>query len=369
MAFDLKKKASTAAETPEALFNDLRGRTVQGLLAHQADLLRDYAQHALNEPDVALQSPTGSGKTLVGLLLAEWRRRRFNERVVYLCPTNQLVQQVATQARTQYGIEVVPFTGKKADYPEAAKAAYAMGSSVAITNYGSLFNVRPFFEDSHVIILDDAHASENYITAAWSLDVDRRNSEHLPLFGALASTLKQVLSPTDYDRLTADRAEARWDETWVDSIPGPALLQIADELTGVIEANIAKAGDLRYRWSWLKGHLDACQIYIARGEILLRPLIPPTAHHKPFNNAKQRVYMSATLGAGGDLERITGRRTIKRLAVPSGWTKQGVGRRLFMFPSSALPGNELRTLVTDMALRAARTVILTTDSKREQARR
>jgi superfamily II DNA or RNA helicase len=60
--------------------------------------MRTYAAHGLNEPDVALHLPTGSGKTLVGLLIAEWLRRKNHERVVYLCPTRQLVNQVAEQA-------------------------------------------------------------------------------------------------------------------------------------------------------------------------------------------------------------------------------------------------------------------------------
>ena len=366
MAFELKKKSATTADSPESLFRDLRGRTVEGLLAHQADLLRDYVQHAVDHSDVALQSPTGSGKTLVGLLIAEWRRRRFGERAVYLCPTNQLVHQVAAQARNQYGIQVVAFTGKKSEYADEDKSVYAAARSIAITSYSSLFNLKPFFQDPELIILDDAHSAENYIASAWSFHVDRRTKGHRPIFTALAGVVKSVLSATDYDRLIAERAEARWDDSWVDSVPGPALYEIADELTGVVDANVSDAGDLRYRWAWLKGHLDACQMYVARGEILIRPLIPPTENHRPFAGAKQRVYMSATLGAGGDLERITGRRQIKRLAVPAGWDKQGVGRRLFLFPAGALRANDLRHVVGEMAMRAGRSVILTTDLTREQ---
>src|SRR5690606_14175585 len=129
-----------------------------------------------------------------------------------------------------------------------------------------------------------------------------------------------------------DRAESRWDDSWVDSVPLPAFHGLVPDLTGVLDAHVAGASDLGFRWSWLKGHLDACNLYLARGEILLRPLIPPSATHAPFAGAHQRVYMSATLGMGGDLERVTGRRAIKRLSVPAGWEKQGVGRRLFFFP-------------------------------------
>ena len=81
MAFRLSKRTKSSVETPEALFRDLRNRSVEGLLSQQADMLRKYMDN-VNESDVALQMPTGSGKTLVGLLIAEWRRRSKHERAV-----------------------------------------------------------------------------------------------------------------------------------------------------------------------------------------------------------------------------------------------------------------------------------------------
>src|SRR6266545_811225 len=63
--------------------------------------IKEYAK----KQDVALELPTGAGKTLVGLLLAEYRRKALNERVVYLCPTQQLAYQVGQHAQ-KYGIGV-----------------------------------------------------------------------------------------------------------------------------------------------------------------------------------------------------------------------------------------------------------------------
>src|SRR5215207_1613590 len=89
---------------PEELFASLtRDPSVPYLWDHQAELLRDYHGSHLGTPDIALQLPTGAGKTLVGLLLADFRRRTLRERVVYLCPTRQLAQQVIELA-AQYGI-------------------------------------------------------------------------------------------------------------------------------------------------------------------------------------------------------------------------------------------------------------------------
>lgn len=63
-------------------------------------------------------------------------------------------------------------------------------------------------------------------------------------------------------------------------------------------------------------------MFFSWSEILIRPWIPPTLTHAPFANANQRLYMSATIGAGGDLERIMGVRRIHRIPIPAGWDKQ-----------------------------------------------
>ena len=75
--------------------------------------------------------------------------------------------------------------------------------------------------------------------------------------------------------------------------------------------------------------------------------------------ADQRIFMSATLGAGGDLERLTGRRSIDRLPAPEGFQNAGVGRRFFIFPSLSLSDEDINSLRIDMQQRAGRSVILT----------
>ncbi len=140
MAFKKPSIHTTVPESPDRLFRDLPRRKHASLYDHQGQVLRTYVAQALMVPDVALQLPTGSGKTLVGLLLAEWRRRKFQERVVYLCPTRQLVNQVAEEASAKYGLTVEPFTGTTKNYTAEAKAAYADGERVAVTTYNSLFH-------------------------------------------------------------------------------------------------------------------------------------------------------------------------------------------------------------------------------------
>ncbi len=356
MAFRLNKRSTSSTESPEALFRDLRNRSVEGLLSQQADMLRKYMEHVA-ESDVAMQMPTGSGKTLVGLLIAEWRRRTRRERAVYLCPTRQLVNQVVEQATEKYGIRALAFTGRQREYELSAKSDFTNAEVLAVTTYSGLFNTNPFFNDAQLILLDDAHAAENYVGDFWSLGVDKRNHDHSSVFAALVSVFKDIMPIIDYSRFAGETDDD--DRDWVNKLPSPLFYDKHDELLSVFDTHCGPGTDLGYKWSILRDHLRACHLYYGWGRLLIRPLIPPTESHTPFSNAIQRVYMSATLGEGGELERLVGRRKLMPIPAPKGWDRQGIGRRLFFFPMRSMDEDACNDLVGAMLRKAGRALILT----------
>lgn len=360
MAFKTDSFAQTASANPAAHFKTLTKRQFPDVMPHQKEMLEVYAAGFEMESDVAFQLPTGSGKTLVGLLVADWRRIKFGDRAVYLCPTRQLVRQTVLQARNQYGIDVVDLSGPKDSFPPADRTAYLTGSQIAISTYSGLFNSRPFFENPDLIIIDDAHAAENYIAKMWSLEIAAGTALH----SAISEYLKPQLDPQEYSRLTGDWVGPA-DATWVEKLPTPQVSAAAEDLVAIIDAYADRnSPDLHFPWALIRDHLDGCHVYLGSREILIRPIIPPTFSHPPFANAKQRIYMSATLGAGGDLERLTGRRAIRRLAAPEGFQNSGVGRRFFVFPSLSLTGDETDGLRLAMQKRAGRSVVLTPSMQR-----
>jgi hypothetical protein len=362
MAFKTLKTPTVSLDSPESLFHDLRSRKIKGLLSQQADLLRKYNAEAADQPDVALQLATGSGKTLVGLLIAEWRRMKFKERVVYLCPTNQLVHQVVEMATSQYGLKIHAFVKRKADFDPAAKGDYSEAETVAVTSYSHLFNVRPFFETPNVIILDDAHSAENYISKMWSLCISRQNDE--AIYKGVVSVFLAGLSYSDQQRLV-EPAKSSWDYNWVEKIPTPSFIERIPELVNLLDTHLQPKTDLAYKWSLLRDHLHGCHCYLDPREILIRPIIPPTFDHEPFAGAKQRIYMSATLGEGGDLERITGRSKVVRLKV-DGWEKQGIGRRFFLLPQRSLNEEETEKLILQVLKTAGRSLVIVPDDESEK---
>lgn len=145
MPFKRAPRSNAVPDSPDKLLLDLPRRRIPDVLPHQREIMRTYARDGINYPDVAMQMATGSGKTLVGLLIGEWLRRKNQERVVYLCPTKQLVNQVVEQAEEKYGLTVLGFTGRILDYSPPAKADYRSADHIAVTNYSSLFNTNPFF--------------------------------------------------------------------------------------------------------------------------------------------------------------------------------------------------------------------------------
>jgi superfamily II DNA or RNA helicase len=110
-------------------------------------VLRDYYNKHLNSKDVSIELPTGTGKTLVGLLIAEYRRKILGERIVYLCPTRQLAHQVGNHSK-DYAIPTIVLVGQKKNFNRKDVYSYRSAHATAISTYSGLFNTNPEFNDA-----------------------------------------------------------------------------------------------------------------------------------------------------------------------------------------------------------------------------
>ena len=343
-------RATSAPPNPRELFRDLsRDEGFPFLWGHQDRILERYEEQ-VETPDIALELPTGTGKTLIGLLIAEWRRQALEERVLYLCPTRQLAHQVGALAEG-YGI-----TARVCLRPEYdGLIDWQQGDALAISTYSSLFNFNPRFTSPNAVILDDAHAAEGYVAGHWTVTVDR--DDMADVYIQLAALLAPILDKRTAD-LMLDDSPSSLDRTAVELVPLPRWWPLADALRDVLEDGV-EGTDQWYAWEQhVRGGLPACCLLMSWQEIVLRPLIPATRHQPEFAEATQRVYMSATLGAGGELERIFGVRRIQRLEVPAEWERHSTGRRLFLLPAASLRPAEMEDVVVDAVKRAGRALVL-----------
>lgn len=315
-------------KTPEELYDALQGSdpNVRHLWAHQADALRTYYDEHRETGDVALEFPTGAGKTLVGTLIAEWRRRTRSERVAFVCPNNQLANQAATKARG-YGIDAVLLIGSHRDWQSSDRAAFEAGSAIAVTNYHHIFNSDPKI-NAQSLVLDDAHAGEAAVAGRWTIDAARGSR----LYDGLRDAVEDALPQNIATLLREEGADPSVRQI-VELVAPTVIAHRQDDLARIIDELLVPGTPSAYSWRSVRPGLASCLMYVSWSEISLRPLIAPTATLPEFTDAQQRVYMSATLGQAGELERSFGVAKIERIPLPRGWERQGSGRRLPLFPS------------------------------------
>ncbi len=106
--------------------------------------------------------------------------------------------------------------------------------------------------------------------------------------------------------------------------------------------------------------LQCCFVYLSYSGIQIRPMIPPTFENRVFSGARQRIYLSATLGGAGELERAFGRPEIGRMPLPTK-TPPRSGRRLFVFPGLA-QGDDPEILTKAIVHLTDKALVLSQDS-------
>lgn len=361
MAFKTRKREVFSYSSPQDMYQDNKLKKIMGPLDYQTAMLDLYIKN-MEKRTVALELPTGSGKTLVGLLIGEYRRRMNKEKILFLCPTNQLVHQVVEQANLKYGLKAIAFCGKQKDYSPKDKSSFLMSEALGVTTYSSFFALNSFFKDVDVLIMDDVHSCEDYIISNWTVQIDSGTT----IFTEIAELLKSCISEIDYKYLLEEEYLPDV-ASWCNMLPMPLALNKLDELQVILQHGIESGTSNFYAYSRISENLQECNIYIANRKILIRPWIAPTMSFKAFADAKQRILMSATLGRSGELERITGIEKICRLPIVNDWDKKGLGRKFFTFPDLSLGEDEQGEVVMALQNLCKKSVFLVPDSQSAKA--
>lgn len=349
--------------TPEELFGRLHvlDTGLENLWSHQADTLRAYSDSYVDTPDVALELPTGSGKTLVGLLIAEWRRQTHEQRCAFVCPTNQLARQIHGKA-IGYGIDAALLIGASNGWDPAELSRFNRSETIAITNYHHIFNRTPRI-DAQTLVLDDAHTAEGPVADRWSLRLGRSDAREA-YFGVLDIVAASL--PEHHARALRNDALDPLHRSRVQIVLPDAVFLAREALAAVLAEHV-EGTDNWYPWDAIEGSVGTCLLYASWNEILLRPFIAPTFSQRSLADASQRVYLSATLGAGGELERSFGRARIHRIPRSSDWDHEGSGRRYMMIPSAGRDGGAATALIREVIDSVGRVLILAPSAHRRDA--
>ena len=332
---------------------------VPELWRQQGEILAKYLRAYADKADVAVELPTGTGKTMVGLLIADWRRRKHRRPVLYACPTHQLAHQVAGVAKRE-GMPAVTLLGPHSRWPKVDKADYDGAEVLGVTTYSTIFNASPKVGDPGTIVFDDAHAGEQYVAEAWSVSVNR--FEHDEAYKALLKAVRPGLGGMFYQRMEQVSADvrARFDVRLVVPLRRPKMPEAINQALG----RLPERSPTWWSWQSVQPGLASSMVFVSWREILIRPFIPPTPENEPFETATQRVYLSATLGHAGELERSFGRPNITRLQLGNGRSPRS-GRRYFVF--AELADGQPDELAREVTNAAGKALVLSTSTDAARA--
>ena len=280
MTFKIRKKEEFSYSSPQEMYQDNKLKKIMGPLDYQAAMLNLYMKN-INKKTVALELPTGSGKTLVGLLIGEYRRRKNKEKVLFLCPTNQLVHQVVEQANSKYGLKAIAFCGKQKNYLQKEKSSFLMAEAIGVTTYSSFFATNSFFKDVDILIMDDVHSCEEYIISNWSIQIDSENDTIV--FSEIVELLRPFISETDYKYLLKDEYSPDL-VSWCNMLPMPLVIKKINEIQTILQHSLKKGTSNYYAYLRISENLQECNIYIANKKLLIRPWISPTIFFESFKS-------------------------------------------------------------------------------------
>jgi hypothetical protein len=290
----------------------------------QGHILDQYSAYE-PKPDVAIELPTGAGKTLIALLIAEAWRRNGNKAAI-LSANKTLARQMQQEAEA-LKIPSVLMEGRRADIPAADIRAYQRFQKIAIMNYWVYFNQNPAIDPADLLVMDDAHLAEHCLHSLFSVQIGRHSHEAL-----FKTIVAEVLERFPEYSVLADALAPSFSTSGTP----PELLSffdqdvIADRVRDIVDTSpaIKTDTDLAFRWKRIRNSLREANFYFGVDQIWIRPYIYPLIGFSHYQETKQRLYVSATIGDPGDLSRRLGVRPIVKIPVDPVHSQKTAGRRL-----------------------------------------
>lgn len=351
---DFKKlqeaKAKPKPNNPREIFNALpKPPGINDLYASQAEVL-DAWYPRREETDVVVKLHTGGGKTLVALLMAQSMMNETGEPVLYLAPTNQLVEQVLVKSK-EYGIAALPYT-KGQPLP----AEFHDGKAVLVGVYETLFNGRSKFGvrgsgqevvKVGAIILDDAHVALSSVRDAFTLNISA--TDHKEVYKELADRFRPAFK--EVGRLGSFNDIINGKEFGVIEVPSWAWHRKLDEVQQYLSGEVD--GIDPFVWPFLRDNLGVCHCLFSKTSVSVTPLFPLVDMLPTFDDAKRRIYMSATIADDSEIVRTFGA-SQEAISKPITSTSlAGVGERMILVPGLMNLGTPIVPMVKDIATKLA----------------
>ena len=315
----IKPTKQSLAASPREIFKSLTLRgSIQNIWEPQAEALAGWEKDR-KAHDVVIQMNTGGGKTLVGLLIAQSLVNETKGKVLYVCPTNQLVEQVATKA-AECGISVATYMRSQWNNANI----YDTSFGPCVTNYAAVFNGKSIFREHETrgIIFDDAHVAGNFVRGQFTIKL----SQDDPAFKEVAELYRNHFVRNGQIQQFEDACAGDWLALLF--VPSFEVSSNASLLRKILTQHDIHKGNQCFQWAHLKDQLAHCAVFISGSGIEMTPALLPVTALPYFGSDVRRVYLTATMPSQVEFLRTFGVSKAVRVT-PGG--KSGEAQREFLF--------------------------------------
>jgi hypothetical protein len=238
-----------------------------------------------NEKDLVIKMNTGSGKTIVGLLIL---KSCLNERkgpAVYLVPDNYLVKQVTGEAQ-DIGIEVTEDT----DSPR-----FLSGKAILVCNIYKLVNGKSAFGvgDEGIkisigsILIDDAHACLDTVEDQFILTIDSQNTVYKEIYSCFKESLHAQCDTK------ASEIENRDPDSYMQVLFWTWQSK-KSEISNILIKHKNEEW-MKFVWPLIKESLPLSRCVVSSDKMEISPHCIPIDMIPSITNAFRKIFMTATL--------------------------------------------------------------------------
>lgn len=238
-----------------------------------------------DDESLVIKMNTGSGKTVIGLLILKSCLNEGKSPAVYVCPDKYLVKQVI-DASKELGIEVTD---------DVSSPRFLSGKAILVTNIYKLVNGKSVFgvgdEGSKLMIsslvIDDAHACLETIEDQFTIRIPREFNAYSELYNifrdALHSQCESKAIEIEREDPTSYLQVPYW--TWQEKI---------SEITEII-VKYSSEDYLKFVWPLAKENLKFSHCVVGANEIEISPHAIPMHMIPSIIEADRKIFMTATL--------------------------------------------------------------------------
>lgn len=293
-----------------------------------------------NNKNCIIKMNTGSGKTVVGLIILKSCINEDKGPAVYVVPDNYLVQQVCSEA-SNLGIKV---TTDEKDIDYLSKKAILVISIQKFINGRSVFGMRPYNNvDIGSIVIDDVHACMATIENQYTTSISSNSNLYNSCISLFADALK-AQSENKYSDIVDNK------DPFVNMlVPFWIWQEKANQLYTLLTSN---QEEIKYNFPLIKDCLAICNCVVSSKSIEITPKCIPIHKIRSFDRAKRRIFMSATLSDDSILCTDFGLNSSDLSTIISPEKANDIGDRLILFPqvmNKQVTNNEIKLKLKAMS--------------------